>query len=241
MKRGQVTLFIILGIVIVFIIGIIYYLNQADIVNLGGTSESNEDVKLFEEYVTECHEQALESLIFVTSEQLYAFSFDLDYVNQGYPIFYDGMNTVPQELGDPFEEFIIDEVAFCAEIYDDFSYNVSLEVTEVSASVEGLISTVNLEAEILGQDFILSSNQNYESRIGFDVVKFFNISRIFVDAYVDARGGIPVSTLSELSSEHGVTFSTNMIEGALVITITDESYLIEGKPYEFVFLVNNYE
>lgn len=241
MKRGQVTLFILIGILLVMVIGIMFYLSQTEIVNLGGASESNEDVRLFEEFVRECHEAALHDLVYATSQQLYAFNFDLDYVEPNYPIFYDGSDRVPGELEILFAEFVTNEVAFCIGTYEGFSYNASLNVEEVYAEMDGLVSTVHLKADIVGQDFSWSPEEDYESELEFDITQLFDISKEFVNAYIDAEGDIPVASVSALSSEYEVTFSMYPMQGSQIITIEDPSYLTEGEPYEFVFVVYNYK
>ena len=243
MKRGQVTLFIILLIIIVFIIGLVLYLTDGSILQFAESTEMKEERVKFENYIEECHEQALETLISSTSKQLYAFDLSVEYF-EGSPIFYDGAYIVPKEYKKEFEIFVEEELDFCLNQYTSDDFNLTLDIKEISVSLdlgEILESSAKIDAEMDGENFNIYINEDYFYEIEFNLIQFFDIADIYVNEYMNNQGNVPISLFNDLNLEYGVTFAINPDVDGEIISIIDESYLVDANSYTFMFMVEYYE
>tara|TARA_Y100000310_G_scaffold343964_1_gene454227 strand:- start:8331 stop:9062 length:732 start_codon:yes stop_codon:yes gene_type:complete len=243
MKRGQVTLFIILGIVIVLITGLVLYLTDSPILSFSESTEMKEERSHFESYVEECHEQALNDLVYATSKQMYAFDLGVDYLMPlGYPVFYAGTNRVPKEYEEEFETFVEEELGFCLTSYSPEGYTFEFNEVSVELELDEFIESVaSIEASVSNEDSTIILDEDYPFVLEFDLKKIFDVADLYVNQYIENEGGLSTVSLAEWKSMYEVTFSIFPDIGFEVITIIDESYLIDYEPYEFVFVVEEYE
>jgi len=200
MKRGQVTIFIILAILIVG--GIIGYFSLRE--NLMGTSMDAELKPVYDYYVS-CLEASAEQGIMLLGEQggridvgafepgsaYMPFSSHLDFLGQGVPywMYVSGNNllreNVPTKAGMERElgDYVAERVGFCD--FSDFEaagFDVFVDKGSASSGIGDLnvgVSVVNRISIFKGNVSVIVSEHDFE--IGSKLGKFYGMARDVYD------------------------------------------------------------
>lgn len=247
MKRGQVTLFIILGILVValFILG--YFLYQqfffpkefAEIISL------EEERATLEDYVQDCSDTVLLRTTSAVGKQMYLFDLDVTYNALNLPLFsVDGGNTVPDlsSVQREMENVMEEQVLFCVEQFMPTVAD-SLDVRDVSVDVnlEGeTMAVVSVDAFLVSNESRISLGKDITSIVNGSIQDYFTVADLFVDDWIDNNGTICASCVIGYNEKYSVTLSLTPYTDEQLVVLKDENFLVDGVPFEMRFAVENY-
>jgi len=237
-KKGQVTIFVILGILIV-VAGVLYF-SFRDVVDssVGGFSGSNQ-VKVF---VDECFEEVSEEAVYLVGEgggyfisENFSEETGFNYHLYGEENYFPSLETIEEEIS----LYVATNLFFCINDFQDFS-EFEIEYGKIDVSTEIFNDSVEV-----GLDFPVSV------RKGEEVVRFESFDKIIIPVRLgemhfvldkliseDYYGekGICLSCIDELVYEHNFVFEhVGLGEEDLFLLIDFENEKTE-KPYMFVFV-----
>ena len=140
-KRGQVTIFIILGIVIIAAVGIFLYFSEFSLKSLIGmeTESISSEVLPIHNFVTDCVKNMGEDTLYLIGQQggyssLPENSLEIDipyYFDGEYP-FLPGKETIEEQIGD----YMSIKMFFCTSGFIDFP---DFEIAQESITTEVII------------------------------------------------------------------------------------------------------
>jgi len=243
LKRGQVTLFIILGILLLLSVGIILYLNfylvKEDLSsNIGSTSTGKvSSVKLF---VENCHKKSLtEGVQSLALNGGYFETITLSSSFYHIPYyFYQGTDLSPNKakMEQQLSDYIKQEIITCTQNFSVISYDLVLGNVSVVASIdENSVSSklnwpikINLDGS---QTEISSFNEKINVRLGL----LYNLAKNITSNQVN-RTGLCISCLSDLAEKNKIQINVdNLYNDELVIILSDNSSKLSSSDNYFRF------
>ena len=239
-KRGQITIFIIVAIIVVGSIGLYFSLRE----NIQQEALVSPQVEPIYSFVVECIEDTGEDAIYwIAQNGGYYFPPEFS-TDSGIPIYYsNGRSYVPykEEVEENLAKYVEESLDFCLNDFSDFP--------ESNVSEGEIKSIVKIQEDfvIFDVEYPLSILQNGEiSRIKeFENIKVSssldNVYEAVFEIIEDQLGKntICLSCISKISEKNEVTVDLTNLEDGLLFSISDESALHEF-PLEWNF-VNQYE
>jgi len=245
-KKAQVTVFIILGIMIVFILGLLFALNYSQVESYFKNLQTSnviipKQVQGINNFVLDCLKRTTEEAIYFNSKfgGYYAPSL---YNIDGIPYFYfNKRNLIIKEieLKNELSNYIIDNIEFCLNDFKDFSkYNVTLGKisTKTTLYEDRLSASVTYPINIKFQDRLYQLSK-FEYNVDTNLFTLYNISVSIIN-YRKSNNNICLSCLNSLAEENDVKINLESYDNnTLVYIIRDEENLIMQVPLEFKFAV----
>lgn len=222
-KRGQLTLFIVIGILVVVGVGTYFFVSQRGL-DVG----SNKDLaKKFPE-VNSLIESCLEN---ITLEGIYFNSLQggyyegkenfLSYGAFSLPVYFsDGKKNLPKlsVWEEELANFIDDNLDFCIDFFDLEKKGYSVEVsnkTEVSVSIKNGSVDVTLNYQItISKEERKVQVKNFKKTIYFDYKGKYEDLSSYLDLQEKEPKWIPFSQLSSLANKSGFFFRTGPLNSS---------------------------
>jgi hypothetical protein len=246
MKRGQVTVFIIVGIVILFIFGVFFGINsiltKGKVTNVQDTSSLSTSGKAF---IESCIERTGEEAILFVSEQ--GGYYDLPELHDEdllVPFYlHEGENKLltKNELELQLSFYMDNQLSYCLQNFVHFEeqgYNVEQMgvVTDTSISNDSVIFDVALpvtfqqgEAEVNMDSFSVL----VPARLGL----VYSTIDEFMKLEEEDASLLCVSCLFEVLSDDNMRAETTYVDDEVVMfTIIDEGRSVNDEPIEYNFL-----
>jgi|SRR3989344_876138 len=240
-KRGQVTIFIIIAVIIV-VGGILFFvLSKSGI----GREVINKNIVPINDFVLDCLEETgNNALIDVGTKGGYAFlNEDIESVeNIPYYLKYNRKLI-------PTKEFIENEISLI--VREELSYCI-LNFKDLRKDYDGITHDINrVETTILDDKVNIKLNYpisvikgestyNIENfNLDFDVRldDYYSISEEFISEQQRHLDSICLSCLYGVSEEYDVDFDMYDYGDSTIITIIDEKYKLNEGPYEWRFAI----
>ncbi|MDO8528818.1 MAG: hypothetical protein Q7S06_02920 [Nanoarchaeota archaeon] len=230
-KRGQVTIFIIIAIVIIALVVLFFTFKD----KLGIFTPESNPVYLFTKGCVE--ETGKDAILYVTSNGGYVSPPELS-TTEGIPYyFYNNRSYTPTKemVEQRISSYIEQTLSYCT---DGFSNFTGLNITEGEIKTR---TTIN-EGEIV-------LNVKYPINIEKEgsVTRFENFNNIKIKSRVklmydsikeieeNSKEGICLSCISSLADENGFTIGMTNTEEGIVFTLRDEHSKIKDSPVEWKF------
>ncbi|MFC1682021.1 hypothetical protein ACFL0X_00185 [Nanoarchaeota archaeon] len=244
MKRGQVTIFIIIAVLIIAGVGI-YFAVKTD---LFLTQDS--DVVEIKKFISQClKETSVDAIYFVSSQGGYykipGFYYEDSSIKV--PIYYDSGNKNVPGLGlieDEFENYVIENIDDCIDDFKLFRENgFDFEKGEVSVRVNILGDEVvfNLDYPVrITKGDIDERLNSFREKIGLDFTEKYKLVKKVADNYERDPSYIPFSYLTLLSYENDFTYSISHANEDIVVfsLVFNEPVLEEPLIYSFAIKYN---
>lgn len=236
-NKGQVTVFIIIGLIVVVIAGLLLYVNsmQRDDQQLVDTLELPLEIQPIHNYVSTCIKDTATRGLYLLAIQggyinLPSEYLSADYSDVGYSYYYEGSSLVTkEEMESQLEQFINENVPECV----DFSIFSEYEITnsEIEANVDILPNNV-----IFDLDYPITAKQGdkvtelslFREEIPLRLGYLHTILASIVDKTLDDPDWIDLTYLSSFDLKIDVLPYN---ESVLVYSIKDES---EAEPFIFL-------
>ena len=242
-KRGQVTIFIILGIVIIAMVGIFLYLSEFNIKSLIGiqTETIPSEILPIYEFVSDCVKLNGEDTLYLIGQQGgYSYlpenslEIDIPYYFDGENKFLPGKEIIEEQIGN----YMNIKMFFCTESFVDFS---DFEVAQSFPDTEVIIL-----------DNIVNMQVNYPLRIKkgyttYELSEFTETFEIRLGTIYEAAKEIIylqeqnppeicISCIIDLSMEKDLSINIeDYREDNVIFTIADHNSILLERPYKFVF------
>ena len=214
-KKGQVTIFIILGILILIFITLILFLSSNKTESLKEQIDYTDtaSVKLF---VDSCLSNTLEQAIFDISQKggyynLPELSTTDAYVNTAYYLYLGELYLPTEEIIiESLENYVNDNLVSCT----NFSYFPGMQVTlgDVSTAIilseEQVTASVNFPLIIIPEEGTQIELNNFESTVDSRILILFNIAKEVSENQEEYGEMVCISCLALLGYEYGLEILT---------------------------------
>ena len=239
-KRGQVTIFIIVAIILLAIVGIFFILNQDTEGTTGDVS--SDPVYIF---VEKCIENTAIDALYVIS-QSGGYFLPTEFSNEeGIAYYYaNNRNYMPskEKIETEISWYINEMLYFCTEDFVNFSeYNINPGEIKTRALIKDYEIVLNVE-------YPLSITKGEETSIlkNWDAIKIpsrlgviYNSIKQLIDEQM-GREDICLSCNLEIALENSLTIDMeNYDENEVIFIIKDQTFSLEESFFEFKF-VNKY-
>ncbi len=244
MKRGQITVFIVLGIVIVILASTFIFIRNSAIEEDKGeiVFDSSDPVKV---YIENCLESKMDDVIRLVAFQGghykangYSFNKDFD-INLSAEIpyyYYDSIDlstnltTIESELA----LGIKDAIEYCVD-FSPFTYPVTAEVdramVETSINVKSVDSEIELPVEIERQDGITSIT-GFSVSMPSNIYTLYNAAKEINEEQKKYDNLICLTCIAKVANENDIYLSSFEIEDsdtyATVYSLNDRSQDVDG-------------
>jgi hypothetical protein len=240
-KRGQLTLFIILGIVIIFAISLIFILTKSNLQDsLFTSSSSKAQVSLIENDLKDCFEQRVLSAIWSAGLNVgYVESPRGDFKETSLGIIYYGLKDQKdqilskEEIEKEIKAYIDSSIPFCLNIDDELE--PKFEELDSLVSIKQDFVEVKLEIPFYLEELNskTKSNQRYKTTVPIRLGKIVDLSHEIVKKQKESGDMIPITYLT--------TFDVDIIfdyydDKTLIYIINDKESTINEISYSFAFL-----
>lgn len=246
-KRGQVTIYIIIGIVILIVVGLFFFFRQVE--EPGFTEQVTLDsVKVnVQTFVQSCiKDETEEALLGLGYQGGYLFTPDfgsLDY--EGYSVPYDyfiGYNMLPSipnveqlQMND-YLETAFDICIADLDFFKDYAdIETGLITVNTTVNFDSVIVTVDYPVKIIVGDSAVELKeftQMFDVRLG----KILGVADDLINRIVDEPNWLDITYLNEFDVR---IQQTPMTDTESLYFITDSESILRQRPYVFVFAVKH--
>lgn len=237
-KRGQITIFIIIAIVIIAGVGIFFAVRGS----LGSEEEIPQEVAPIVNFVQECTDMTLEETVYAVAEQggYSGYSYlDGSITDSGVRYyFFEGKNYFPTKtmVENQLEEYFERKFFLCTNSFSDFpDYLIEEGLLETSFSIED--DEVRLKARyplVITRGGETSKVENFESRIYSRLGVVYNSVSYFIKEHQN-RETICLGCLDFAAENEIYVNMTNSYDGTVVFIFRDDSLKLNNKSLEWIF------
>lgn len=242
MKGGQVTVFIILGIILIVISGLIFLLK-------GTTVESiKEEINFFDStsvqlYTEGCLEQTMGEAIYDVASKGGYYNLPIvvteeAYVNTAYYMYLGGFyDPSTEEIENNLANYIDNNIEDCINfsIFPSFSIIAGSPKSSVTLTEEKVKVNLEYPLEIINSELIIELN-SFEAETDSRLLILYNIAQEITSTQYKHNDFICISCLALLGVEHNVEIlSVDTEEGTLysIIDLESEISNSNGDPLSF--------
>ena len=249
MKKGQVTVFIIISILIVFA-GILVFLliNPKNSSNLDKTSEElqslSREAQSVRSFVSDCIDESIDSVLYEIGQhggRFLAFpnshSIDVNYVRIISGDIAPNLDEIEKEISDYLET----EIYLCAGNIIEFT-QVNVTAGEITSKIVINDDSINfnIDYSINVREFDTSSSFSEFNRINRNRLGLiYLLSEKMVRDFEESEdGSICISCILSEGAKNDLFVDTvTLDEKTIFVVIRDPNYLIKDFSYEFKFLM----
>jgi hypothetical protein len=246
-KRGQVTIFIILGIVLISTIGIFLYFSEFNLRSLigMGTESVPSEVLPIHQFVSDCVKTTGENTLYLIGQQG-GYSFFDSYIlanslEIGIPYYFDGENTILPGKGTIEEQigrYMDLNMFFCTTGFIDFP---DFEVAQNGINTEVIIleNIVNIEVNyplnIKKGDTIYQLSE-FKETFNIRLGTIYKTAEEITSFQEQNPPEICLSCIIDLGIENDLNINIEDYgEDTVIFTIADQNSILFEDAYKFVF------
>jgi hypothetical protein len=241
MKRGgQVSAFILIGVVILVVLGLLYYLSTL----FNKDKQEPKEVTSVQGFVKQCVTSASEQALYTVGRQggyivLPSNILKQSYSSMGYGFFNDknmlpGLNNIQKEL----EDYVSSEIPQCLEGLTSLGYPVKTG-TDIHTAITFADSDVVVSTTVPMSITVGGSVQTFDEFIVRVPVRFrhiYDIASGICDNLVNFPGYINLTYLGNQDIDVNVLTYNN----SQVFVLEDQKSLVAGEHYRFMFGAENH-
>ena len=250
-KRSQITLFLLLGLVILGVVVLLVYSRSSFLESLGkgeqGKVAVHQDVEGINSFVRGCVDSVGKDAVGLIGERGGYFLFQKLSVSSGVPYYFvEGESYMPSRdlIERELSSYINMNLFFCTRSFVDFE-GFDVDFGRISTDVEIKEDEVVFD---VNYPLVISKGNNIFRLNKFDdIVVPVRLGRIYDTVYglmedqLEVENGVCLSCLLDYALENDLYVEMfDYDSDSVMFIIRDENSLINEKPYEFVF-VNRYE
>lgn len=223
-KRGQISIFILISLVILIAFSFIIYLNSSEKAEVEISKiVSIEPIELF---VNLCLNEIAEKGVYVIGLQ--GGYYDGDSLNEENPVVKIPYYWYEQEDKMPSKEIIQEELTEYVELnllscIDDFKslkeQGYTFTVGEIEAesliSEEDVIVTINFPIEAISGNNVFNLNE-FSTQINFDFNEKYNLVKQIMEEQKKTPNSVPISFISQLAYNNEFTFTNTYLDNDTV-------------------------
>jgi hypothetical protein len=243
-KRSQITVFIILAILIVVLIGV-FFSYRMNLLNLN-SDVVNPDIAPIHSFVVSCIKQAGEDGIYnIGQTGGYFNSPNLSTDNQISYYLYGNDNLMPskEKIENELSEYMNNMLFFCTKNFIDFpDFNVKQGEIKTKTTIEDnkVIFNVNYPLSIKKNDKSYLFNQFKDIEIPVRLGVIYGVNQLIMEDQMKNKKDVCASCLNQWANEKDLYIDMYDYKKSLVFVITDTNSRINEKEFTFYF-ANKYE
>ncbi len=240
-KRGQITIFIIIGVIIVAVAILIFLLRD----NFISKNPVDPQVAQINDFVNDCLEETGNNALIQIGEQGgYGLLSDNIRAVEKIPIYTDGKRNFSPSLEIIEREisFVVkEELSYCILNFVDIKNNYDSIEGEIDR-VETLIDEDRVRINLIYPIIIEKAETKYEIKkfdmeFNIRIFEYYNITQEIVNEQLKHPESICLSCNFELSKKFDVNIDMYDYSNATVFTIIDETRKINNSAYEWRFAI----
>ena len=241
-KRGQVTLFVILAIVIVA--GIFVFFSFRDGLQIKPSIPTT--IQPIHNFVQNCLEETSEnSLVRIGNQGGYFLIFDEPSIEGRIPYYLQRkQNTIltQEEIEQNLAGFIYEELSFCILNFKDFRSEFEIEHNLENINSQILDNQVRFTLDYPVTISKISSEityqlKDFEINIPIRLDKIYQISEKIIQEQIQHPESICLSCLYDLGENYNVHIDMLDYGNSTIFTIIDDSSKINNQSYEWSFAI----
>ena len=249
-KRGQVTTFIILGVVLIIILAGVFFLINSLISEKFKLQREKiilipPQLKPVADFIDSCIKStSLDGIDLISLQGGYIKPLNsLFYVNTEVPYYIlDRKNIMPSKhfIENELAKDVNENLDFCLQDYKKFNEEgLIIEdkdfITEIKIQKDEVLVNLNYPITISKGNITVTLNE-FTNKVDSRLDKIYDISKEVVDVHLENPNNLCLSCINKLSVENDVLIDVNKYnDETFVFTITDTLNLINNKPYKFRF------
>lgn len=242
MKRGQVTLFVILGLVLVVAIALLVYYQDKLISSdnkqeeLASLSQEEQELKSL---VESClNDKAKEALTLAGYQGFYINvpNTHLDYSIYTIPYLYDnGVNKVPaiETIELQLSKYIDESIAECYTISQDIEFGTPETKTEIKN--DKVLFTLNLPVK-LNKGESISNLNTFNTEVNVRLGELYAVVKTFLDD--SEKDKLCLSCLLDISVKNDIYTEIVEVDDDVVVIFNDQKSKISDDNYILQFAIN---
>jgi hypothetical protein len=253
-NKGNLTFFIILGIILLITFILVIYASKDSILSynpIDSFISSNTDSYFFNDYVNMCLKEVTENaILWIGSNGGYynIKSFNNTNINYAYYLV-EGKKTYPSKeiIQNEISDFINSEFDYCIEEFIILNPDYYIKKNNKSSSeiiiLEKEISIIIDFPITIEKDGKTKNLRYFNTKINnIRLFEIYNIAKNITNDNYNNLGSICLSCIIDLGDENDVYIEINKIDNfSYLYSITDYNSIINDKPYIFRFAVKNQE
>jgi len=232
-KRGQMTIFIIMAIMIVFIAALYFFINP-----INNEKPIPVEVAPINSHIQECVEQTAENAVYwlgtqggsliIDGDELITPDFEIDY------LYYKGINKVPsiENMEDDFSLYMNTMIDLCLNFsaFPDYEFSFGEANTKTTIKNNEIDFEVNYPLTIEKENSTIRI-EDFHTAVPVRLKHIREIANTIVESNVKNDPWIDTS----LFSEFDVNIIIHPYGDDLIYEIVDEKSKVYGKPFKFLF------
>ena len=243
--KGQITLFVIIGIVIIAIIAI--FLSMRSQVSETKPVSKGVDVEPVQLYVESCIKSVGEDAIVFTSRQGGYFELPelstTDYFSNTAYYFSIDKNLMPSQerVEKEISKYMDNELFFCLKNFEDFrKEGMDIKIANISTTTlilpSSVLFKVNMPLTIKTQQAKTGLSDFSGSLENIRLKTIYNITKDMTEEQMKKFDSICVSCILRMAIENDVYVDLQRLgNDTVVFTITDNNSIVKNQPLEYVF------
>ena len=235
-KKGQLTIFIIVGVILIASMALFFILR-----NSLGQDVTIPETANVENFVRGCIEEVGTDVIEkIGNGGGYYFSSDIA-TDSGLAVHYSkGQNYIPtqENIQEEINSYVEENLFFCTRNFVDFP---ELDITQGGIKVD---SKINDEEVILDVDYLISVGKENNTNILRDFkisipVRLGVIYNSILEIVQTSREDICLSCILDVSLKNDFYVDMNDVDGEKVMfVVKDENSKLNDEPFEWVFVID---
>ncbi len=248
-KKSQVSMFIIIGIILLIIVGVYFALQSAKISEESIIEEVPVELQPIKSYVESCIAQIGEDAVYLIGQQGGYYEvpqMDPDYFSTTAYYFWINENIMPsqEKVEAEISKYVDKELNYCLKNFEDFkNFEIEQEESKTKTHMKDneIIFNVNLPLTVKKDESVtkLSSFSNSISNVRLKTV--YDTAKAVIDEQMEDFHSICLSCIINWSIEKDLRVEMQRLnEDGVLFTIIDNNSVIDGLDYEYIF-ANKYE
>ncbi len=249
LKKGQVTIFVLIGILVLLIVGFIFVANKMTVEQ--GIEESTQQTvakakEPLEEYIDVCLQSVVENGLLTIGLQGGYYSVPLNRFTTIYtdvPYYYDDgdVSLVPSmdDVEDSLSQYITNNLMNCLggfETFREMGYTIETGLMVVDTSImEDSVSVVLDYPVTLKSETEVKPYEMFVYQYDINLNTVYSVMNTLMTDVITNPYYSPLSLMLELGQEHGFQIDTLTYENSRVFVIQDLETQIQGVPFIYLF------
>jgi len=236
MGKGQVTLFVVIAVLFVAIVGIVFLATQKKL------SREIPEIKPIKAFIDNCLDSTAEDALIFTGQQGGYYDIPKNSIDSYVYYFYNNKSFIPskQKIESEISLYVNEMLPFCTQNFVEFP-DFKIEADPYSVKTKTIILGDKVRFIIKWYVSIKKADIKYQleefsSEIKSRLNTIYNVAQNITSEQLKDPSSICLSCLTRLGIENDLYIDMeNYDDDTVIFTIKDNQTLIKNQPYKFVF------
>ena len=252
-KRGQITIYLLIAIVIIAILGFFIYINNLGLFEKSQTNieeevELSEYKSSAEDYINSCLKYISKDIILYIGIQGGYYNHPQYYLQDRYFFysyyFFDGKNIMPEIniIEDEISKAISRELVYCVNDFQIFkTKNVKFEQGPIKSITEIKDKEIRINIKypitINKDKQKLKLSEDYETKVYLRFNTAYDVAKYIIKDLVVDKNNLCLSCILDIAKEKDLDFNfVSYSDNEILFIIVDNRSIIKEDPYRLMFV-----